>query len=333
VIGILALVACVELHVPGADDPRWTSWDDSPAAQRVEVRVATWNVESLGEPGSVQYEAVAKVLRRLDADVVLLNEVGLAEHGWLASLGESAGYPVVEVAEEVPYGDLGNAVLSRLPLVEVAFPTSATLSGSGSAWDQTRFPAVLVSEIPGTGRELTVVGQHFKSGFDAVDVFRRNVDAVRVAQAAARWGGELVVAGGDLNEEVGSVPGAFAPFTMAPSGLPGGYRLGADVEGRLAAGGLPNDPFAPFREAGLTEVDAVQRDGGLATRPTSGRRIDHLYVSQDVAVAGLRSEIYDSADEALDGLANKGARLDYNTVSQAADHLPILISFRVVSSP
>jgi endonuclease/exonuclease/phosphatase family metal-dependent hydrolase len=331
-ISALAM-GCVEVNVPGADDPSWTSWDDAPAAQRVEVRVATWNIEFLGEPDSIEYDAVRQVLRRLDADVVLINEVDASEATQFAALAAEVGYPVVETPGDHPFGDTGNAVLSRLPLVSVSFPTAASLSGDSGANDLTRLPVLLTSTVPGTDLELTVVGQHWKSGFELTDLFRRNVDAVRPAQAVARGASsDLIVAGGDVNEELISVPGAFGPFVEVPEGMPGGYDVGADVLATLSSGGLPDNPFQPLLDQGLTIVDALQRDGRATTRPTSGRRLDHLFVSESVASASLRSEVYDSADEALDGLADGGSKLDYNISNQAADHLPVLIVFRVTAA-
>ena len=330
-LSVLVLaMGCVEVNVPGADDPRWTSWDDAPATQRVEVRVATWNIEFLGEPDSVEYDAVRQVLRRLDADIVLINEVDASEAAQLGALAAEVGYPVVETPGDHPFGDTGNAVLSRLPLVSVSFPTAASLSGDSGANDLTRLPVLLTSTVPGTDLELTVVGQHWKSGFELSDLFRRNVDAVRTAQAVARGASsDLIVAGGDVNEELISVPGAFGPFTEAPDGLPGDYEIGDDIVATMAGGGLVDNPFQPLLDQGLTIVDALQRDGRATTRPTSGRRLDHLFVNDAVAASSLRSEVYDSADEAIDGLADGGSKLDYNTSNQAADHLPVLIVFRV----
>ena len=39
------------------------------------LRVVTWNLETLGPPGSSPYQAVAAVLGRLDAEIVALQEI------------------------------------------------------------------------------------------------------------------------------------------------------------------------------------------------------------------------------------------------------------------
>lgn len=52
-----------------------------------ELRVVTWNLETVGPPGSVQYQAVATVLGHIDADVVPLQEIAsTADAGYLRTL-------------------------------------------------------------------------------------------------------------------------------------------------------------------------------------------------------------------------------------------------------
>ena len=68
-----------------------------------EIRVATWNVLTVGEPGSSQYEAAYAVLARLGADVVAVQEVASkADSTYVAQLAVDLGYPHVTVAPPVP---------------------------------------------------------------------------------------------------------------------------------------------------------------------------------------------------------------------------------------
>ena len=63
-------------------------WIPTLASAQTDVRVATWNIESVGAPGSSEYSASLDVLARIAADVVALNEI--AQRGRYAQLG-SAG--------------------------------------------------------------------------------------------------------------------------------------------------------------------------------------------------------------------------------------------------
>jgi endonuclease/exonuclease/phosphatase family metal-dependent hydrolase len=325
-----ALVACSPARDLGDDEGGGFTFDTTDPGQRAEVRVATWNVEALSAEGSEGWLAARDVLRRLDADVVLLNEIDAFEARDLSALADELGYPTVEVPTDQPFGSIGNAVLSRLPVEEVRFPTSAKLSGDRGAEDQTRLPAVLVAQVPGADVELTVVGVHLKSGFEEADLFRRAVDGHRAAQAAASGeGSDLWMVMGDFNEDLADSPQDLPAYHALPAGLPFDYALGDDLAGDLnGAGGLVANPFAPLEALGLTPLAITQRDGSFATRPTSGRRIDYVWLSDATRTAGgLRSEVYSSALEATEGIADGGDPLSYNTSNHASDHLPLLVSF------
>lgn len=323
---------CVRTADDG-DGPTWSSWEDAPATERVSVRVATWNVEGVGQPGTAEFEATLSVLRRLDADVVGLNEVDEGEQDALEILAAEAGYPTVVSAPGQPFGSLGNAVLARLPELRAEAPTAPRLSGDADANDVTRLPILFTGDLPGLDAELSVVAVHFKSGFDPADAFRRNVDAVRTAQAAdLAASSDYVVVLGDVNENVDELPPRPAAFTSLPPDLPFSYRLGTDVDGRLGDG-LPDDPFAPLDEAGFRPLDAFQRDGAPGTRPASGRRIDYVFADAAVRGTTIRAEVYDSAQEDDPGLADGDERVDPNASRRASDHLPILVEFRVAADP
>ncbi len=45
------------------------------ATAATQVRIATWNVQAVGDPGTVQYDAALAILERIGADVVGINEV------------------------------------------------------------------------------------------------------------------------------------------------------------------------------------------------------------------------------------------------------------------
>lgn len=292
------------------------------------IRVATWNVEGLGAVGSREHEAVRSILRRLDADVVALNEITPEFGDDLADLAEALGYEAVRYEADQPFGDLGNAILTRLRLVRAWLPDGADLAGESGARDVTRRPVVVTVEVPGTELQVAVVSQHWKSGFEPADAFRRAVDSARTLQAANLANGVVArVVFGDVNEQLADVPGDPAAFTSFPSGLENSYELGTDLLGRLRGDGIPNDPFRPFQDAGYTVIDAQQRDGNTATRPTSGRRIDWAMVNGRGVI--VRSEVYDAQDDALPGLADGSPAPGYNDGNHASDHLPVLLELEL----
>jgi exonuclease III len=323
----LAMCACTEARFVGEDEPDGFSWDDAPAAATasVRVRVAAWNLEGLGAPGSLEYEAVQDVLARLDADVVVLEEVDALEEAAFSQLAADLGYPEAAIASDHPFGSIGNAAMTRLPVVSFRYPSASTLSGDPLARDLTRLVPVLELEVPGSTLHLGVVGTHLKSGFEDADYVRRAVDAVRTAQAADRVadvGATLVL--GDFNEDLADAPAAVAPLVGPVLGLPEDWTLGADLAEDFEGAGLRYDPFAPLVDRGFSAVDAERRRGGTATRPSSGRRIDYAWFSGGEGVRVTGAEVYSSADEAWEGLAD-GPVPPYDASMFAADHLPLLV--------
>jgi hypothetical protein len=121
------------------------------------------------------------------------------------------------------------------------------------------------------------------------------------------------------------------PFTSLPSGLPSSFDLGSDLEAVLAGPGIVNDPFHYL--AAVTPLPAVQLDGSDATRPTSGRRLDYIMVSQTILDLGPAAEVYDSADEGLPGgLWKEGSTPPKNASQLASDHLLVFADVTVPGS-
>jgi endonuclease/exonuclease/phosphatase family metal-dependent hydrolase len=300
--------------------------DDTPTVpdEPQQVRIATWNVEALGYPGSEEYEAVAKILARIDADIIGINEIDAPEVGHIKTLGTDLGYTHVTVPSTNPFGDIRNAILTRLPVLDSAIHKPPELSGDAGANDVTRYP---VSVTVDAGRPLTVVVQHWKSGFDDDDEFRRAVDSLRTAQAAES-ASDWVVAMGDVNQDVGEPPWSPARFTDIPAGMPSGYQLGNDLTAALTGDGIANDAFEALSAVGLEIIEAQQLDGRYATRDISDRRIDYILGTEAVR-ATAAGEVYDSRDESSDGLSKSGEAPPRETSANASDHFPVLVDFTV----
>lgn len=303
------------------------------------VRVATWNLESVGSPGSDQYEATLDVLDRVCADVVGVNEVNGAddvEH--FKTLARDAGYPHIMVPDDKPpFGSMRNAFMSRYPISEGLVYTSDTLSGDEQANDMTRRPVGVVVDVPGDARPLTLIVEHWKSGTDNDDEFRRAIESFRISQALSNLDptNSAYVVMGDVNEEADSVPRSPNDFTYEPSGLPSSFDLGLDLEDMMANEAIYNDPFFFLQdEAGpaLTPLDSRQLDGHDGTRPSSGRRLDYIFVSPTLLDFAPKSLVYDSSDDGMESeLFMCGSPLSASTSTRASDHFLVFADLTVPS--
>lgn len=312
---------------PGPTDTPQPTEPTGAAASEAPLRVATWNIEGLGAPGSDEHAAVRDVLVRIDADVIGLEEIQEGEEDALVALALQLGYDVVQPRIN-PFGTVHNAVLSRLPVEVAAFPSSAVLADDADANDVTRWPVSVAVTAP-WGEVVAVTVQHCKSGFDLDDAFRRSVDTHRLGQASGHLESVHAVAMGDLNAsqpELVESPPSPAQWTYAPGGMPPGFALGEDVRAAMDGPGLSNDPFQILAGFGLTTVDARQADGREASRD-SGRLID--YVLHDDGLRVVASEIYDSRDERFEpGVDKAGEPLDRDVSRLAADHFPVVVDLR-----
>ncbi|TVQ33383.1 MAG: hypothetical protein EA376_02495 [Phycisphaeraceae bacterium] len=309
----------------------------SPGARSTEetvVRVATWNIFSVSAPGSIAYNAAVGVIRRIDADMVGINEVSSsADIQNLMQLAADTGYDYVIVPSSNPLGSLRNAVMSRLPMVDSAIHTSASLSGSPTANDMTRLIVEASGESPDGVGVFTVLSQHWKAGTNNSDEFRRAIESIRIAQALERYDGEndFVIVMGDVNEQPFSVPQSPLFFTSAPSGLPQSFVIGPDIQNIMTTTGIYNDSFFHLETLdgpGLTTLPAVQVNGSPATRPISGRVIDHILVSQSLLDLGPLTEVYNSElDGPGVGLPKFGDPPPQDSNFLASDHLPVFVDF------
>jgi endonuclease/exonuclease/phosphatase family metal-dependent hydrolase len=249
-----------------------------PSAARALVRVATWNVHDLFDaedrlvppgagdavPPAYEVEAkldrVAAVLRRVDADVVLLQEVENATI--LGDLAARAGYPEARLVEGNDPRGIDVAVLARLPLLAYVSHLADRDGAGRPLWPRDCVEAHLAA---GDGARLVLLGSHLSSALSD-DGTRRALQAARLRELAdgARAGGaSLVVAGGDLNDVAASA--ALAPL------------LGDGVWVEPAAA-LPPELAWTWFGAGRREA------------------LDHLVVPRASAGAVLHAEVMGGAD-------------------------------------
>jgi endonuclease/exonuclease/phosphatase family metal-dependent hydrolase len=189
------------------------------------LRVVTWNVHDLFDaedtllpPGAdddvlssfaaeEKLARVAAVLLRLDADVVLLQEVenlALAE-----GLAERAGYPAARLVEGRDPRGIDVAALSRLPVVAYVSHRADVGTDGRPLWPRD----CVELHVASGGRRVVLVASHLSSALSD-DGTRRTEQAARLRAIAdavrAAHPDALVVAGGDLNDAPGS--DALAPL-------------------------------------------------------------------------------------------------------------------------
>jgi len=228
---VTALLLAASACAPSVPRP-----DGSGAAVPLAVRVATWNVHDLFDevdrrepPGALdevpppaeveaKLAAVAAVLRRLDADAVLLQEVEDAP--LLVRLAALAGYPEARLVEGNDPRGIDVALLSRLPVLAYRSHAAELEPDGTPRWPRDAVEAVLEAG----GRQLVLVGTHLSSHLSDPDGLRRTrqAAALREVADAAGQGGALVLVGGDLNDEASAAAlapllgdGAWAPAVVA----------------------------------------------------------------------------------------------------------------------
>jgi endonuclease/exonuclease/phosphatase family metal-dependent hydrolase len=85
------------------------------------IRIATWNMHSgVGIDGRFAPQRIARVIAELGADIVALQEFGSHRAGFdmRAHLEQATGWPALVMATcSDRYGEFGNAVLSRFPIL------------------------------------------------------------------------------------------------------------------------------------------------------------------------------------------------------------------------
>ncbi|WP_170265750.1 endonuclease/exonuclease/phosphatase family protein [Thiohalocapsa marina] len=299
------------------------------------VRVVTWNVETVGAPGSEEYDATAAVLARINANVVAVQEVVSADDvDYLGDLAFDLGYTYSVVAPYGPFGSQRTAFLSDFPITWSEDWSSAELSGDPLANDLTRYILEVELELTGDGDRLRMIVSHLKSGSSNTDEYRRAIESYRMGQAAGdpQAPDAPLVMLGDLNADVGDGPMTPEVFTSIPDDLPGDFDTGADIEAMLADEGLLNDPFAWLAPHGSI-LEATQLDGSDATRPESGRRIDYVLADDSIRALEPLAQVYDCADEGLaGGLPLWGAPLEPVVCETASDHLPVFADLTIPTS-
>lgn len=216
------------LQIKAFDD---VSVPDSTRADGATVRIACYNIahgrglaDSNWEGGSeevrqARLDNIAALLREIDADILVLNEVDF-DASWSDSVDQAAylakqvGYPYVASLRNLDFQVglrrwcFGNAVLSRYPIThaeEIDLPSYATWETALAGKKRALFCEV---EIDGQGLDLIAAHLSHRSEGLRVKSSQRLLDFVEGL-------GRPVVIAGDLN----STPTGFADSQTSSAGM------------------------------------------------------------------------------------------------------------------
>ncbi len=244
------------------------------------LRVLTWNVHDLfdevdrlvppGEldavPSIAEVEAkldrVAAVLRRLDADVALLQEV--ENLPLLRRLAARTGHREAWLVDGNDPRGIDVGILSRLPVLAFRGHASERTPDGRLLWPRDAVEAV----IDAPGRPLVLIGTHLSSAISDPTGVRRRLQASRLREladaAAARAPPSLVVVGGDLNDA------ADAP-SLGPLLGDGAW---VDADGGVAPAPYTWSSGSAWRALDHLALPAADAGAVLAAGPTGGADVD-----------------------------------------------------------
>ncbi len=317
------------------------------AAGAVEFRLATCNVGGnfvdycgICDSNDPEGTAIREVLRRVDADVVCLQEIFSNDVSGspsdLEALAEALGYDHIYEAPLSGAFDftLRNVILSRYP-----FLSTEAIRSYPNAKEVTRNHAAVVVDVPGTANDPIVIGVHLKSGNGNEDEFRRAIEMRRINEyldAKAYDGTENLFILGDFNLDLA---GGNMSFTAEPDGLPQTFDLGDDIRAEFQQSPpVPlihsEDPSFYFTTPSLNRLNCRKVNGDDATIDGSFRTIDHILVSDAVLSREFACEIYDSALETHPnaGLPKAGSPPAGGTSLLASDHWVVFGDFTLEES-
>ena len=308
----------------------WYGVPKAPPKQKGAIRVAAYNVENVfdgvddpalqGEYDDIKMttkpgrlEAIADAIRRLDADVLCIEEIeGLDCLKWFRDTYlKGMGYDHVASEDVGYYRGVEQACLSRYPIVSHDTYVQEDLSDMdakrvGSGWagrkaDQgAKFQrSPLRVDVDVDGYRLTLFSVHFKAGGKEFS-YHRESEALQVMQfideILAKDPAANVAVLGDFN----AGPTDKTPKVFAEAGMRGGYDFRGTKKGNTK---------------------------DLYTTHDSGRAIDFIYMSKGLADDAVDSSFFvlSTVHPASDYDWRKDPDKTKIPAGYASDHYPIAI--------
>jgi hypothetical protein len=313
--------------------------------------------------GSPQYDAILKIISRVNPDVICVDEVGPLYNDFKSvanggnGIADSLGYPYITLLSSYKYGSF---VMSKYPfkavqIIDAAYarsmnPTNAANTNDGLAKG--------INNGLGNGRvtiELNGVDHIFyfchlfpgryssPAGKLAADFQRwvqmyrimQDVDIQRAISPTAK-----IFIQGDMNEWNGSDKVVFTSFPDSAVMRPGDV-IGADINGQLPIY-YSKFPQYLLEQHGFTYSESYNLEGDKRTfwpypeniNPVfinnlnfKGSRIDYNFASSNTQIEG--KEIYDGNSDANTGLPKSGTPLLEPTGSISSDHKPVFMDINL----
>ncbi|MEM9883832.1 MAG: endonuclease/exonuclease/phosphatase family protein [Planctomycetota bacterium] len=254
-----------------------------------------------------EIEQIALAIRKLDADVVLLQELEneVALEAMISEFLPNEGYRYVAVQRTNSGRGINLGVISRLPILELRSHRFQTLTHPDAPGREWRFArdVMRVTVDLGGDRPLELFNVHLKSNRDGPDDpnsrLYRTAEAIRLKQLirdeVAADPGFLGIAAGDFNSNYETRPEQPRPWPAMQ------YLLQPERDGTQL----------------LTDVHADLSDRDRVTIPGSGRfppaTFDYVLVTPAVAQAYVNRSAVVIQDRRLTG---------------GSDHYPLSATFR-----
>jgi len=300
-------------------------------AQALTVRVASFNVlHGIGQDTEIGYKAAHFVLKRIDADVVVFQELKKTTIPEWEALAKKLGYFHTVIGERGPFA--GSHYIGYWSRFEIL--SSHSVQSPDGAKELSRIPVRVVLDIPYAKKPLVVWGVHLKSGFDDSSAFRRAIETKRIISDIDAYTkdnpshNEFMILG-DFNDDYTDEQ-QVEDFKHLPRGLPKTFVFAEDITLPIRYKTFPQDHFQKAG-GGMFCLDALQTGfGDKFTYTKKDSILDYAFVSTALFESSLgapKAEIYNSEGDGKNiGLPKWRMNKILPTATKlASDHMPILI--------
>ena len=293
------------------------------------LRVAAFNVEhGLYPANDPSYQDTARILKRINADIVGLCELMVYDPWLFIPVNDHANFPALAAELELPYHVFDASNTTHRSGIASRYPIAQTIWVSGSG--MTRSIPLARIAVPDTQRDVWVAMLHLKAKHDSdLDQHKRAAELHWLRQAILANcdpANDIIVLMGDFN----MVSPTDLVFTNAIyAGVPYPLNAPKDADGYF----VPEQIFKlDLRHAGNGGESWTWISDGIFPNGA----LDHIMVNARVRALGVACEIYDTQKDAagIDGLVKYGPRPPVGA-SYGSDHLPVFadLSLQEISSP
>lgn len=276
------------------------------------LRVAAFNVkDGLGAPGTSSFEDAARILQRINADVVSLEELQ-SDYTYLVSLQQRLGLPYsYRTSDSHAVG-----ILSRYPLHSTNLVYQSGMTRA--------IPLVRV-DVPSISDDPWVAGLHLKccNSFFGDEQYKRATELYFLKKKMTELGvttGAQVIIMGDFN----LVSPADRTYATGPDGV-APFFASANADGYF--------PSLGILKIGLRHADGTNTYTWVGNYRFPPSQLDHIMASEPLRLRQPASEIYDVVKDAASGggLIKFGPRPPADS-GYGSDHLPVFADVVVMDA-